>query len=139
MMDTDFYRDEAENGDSYLQKLKSALPESRRPDTYFQQLPGKIMLRVVFEKKESKTKLRLMVSVAASIFICMVFISMKFHPHNTQESTQIMSSVQWEDEYMWYEDEVISEALYVDDNGLIAPSMVQDEYGNLIEMSYELE
>lgn len=139
MMDTDLYREESERGDAYLQKMKSALPESRGSDTYFQQLPGKIMHRIVFERQESKTKLRLMVSVAASIFICIFFISMKFHPHNTQESTHIMSSTQLEDEYMWYEDEVISEALYVDDNGLIAPSMVQDEYGNLIEMSYELE
>lgn len=138
-MDTDLYTEDSERGDAYLQKMKSALPESRRPDTYFQQLPGKIMHRIVFDKQESKTRLRLMVSVAASIFICMFFISIKFHPHNTQESTEIKNSVQWEDEYMWYEDEVISEALYVDDNSLIAPSIVQDEYGNLIEMSYELE
>jgi len=135
-METDFHSDTSK--EAALLQLKALLPEPKVQDTYFDALPDKIIHRLIFEVPESKTLRTIMISVAAVVMICITLASLRFHPHN-QLTSGALTSGMFEDEYLWYQEESFTEALYTEANGMYAPDIVQDEYGNVIEMIYEVE
>jgi hypothetical protein len=135
-METDFHTDTSK--EAALLQFKALLPESKVQDTYFDALPDKIMQRLIFEVPESKLLRTIMISVAAVVMICITLASLRFHPHN-QLTSEALTSGKFEEEYLWYQEDSFTEALYSDANGMLAPNIVQDEYGNVIEMIYEAD
>lgn len=126
------------SGDAALQQLKTLLPAHNRTDAYFDALPDTIIHRIVFEVPESKIKRSIMISVAAVLMICISFAALRFHPHN-QLASHALAYDAFDEEYLWFQEDSFTEALYSDVKGMHTPEIVQDEYGNVIEMLYEVD
>jgi hypothetical protein len=135
-METDFHTDTSK--EAALLQLKALLPEPKVQDTYFDALPDKIIHRLIFEVPESKTVRTIMISVAAVVMICITLASLRFHPHS-QLASDSLAYNPFDEEYLWFQEDSFTEALYSDAKGMHVPEIVQDEYGNVIELIYEVE
>lgn len=124
--------------DAALLQLKKRLPAYSPPDAYFDALPDKIIHRIMYDVPESKVKRSIMISVAAVLILCITFASLRFHPHN-QIASDALASNSFDEEYLWIQEDTFTEALYSDANALQTPEIVQDEYGNIIELIYEAD